>query len=397
MPSRQLIYLSGLWLLFSLVASEQPSLAQGRLPSSVSAAIDMQPLEPGEYLYVVHKRILFATNRNIVQPAASNKRGASLVIDEIFSASRSPLLAYGWLEVGYPSDRQLAEQNYYSAYSFSPGPNSFKYFSIERFGFVSSRVAAGNLARDPRFDARARSLAYVHGINESFRDGAERLTQLVADLDVKGVPLLFSWPADQTPVTPFTLNRTAAEAYRTTLGTAKKSELSLRQSIDDFLSDRGDHFDVVAHSMGTLVAFDVLTERVPISPTNQDPLSPIDVAPNIVLAAPDIGMKDFASAREALVNKARRLTIYCGQDRALVLSKLVNRDDRLGYCGEPKQQKDYMEGVEFIRVWGSYRDLFNHSYYINTPQIITDMRRALFGKQPDEIARLPYREIFLNQ
>ncbi|MGJ4903584.1 alpha/beta hydrolase [Bradyrhizobium sp. HKCCYLS2058] len=346
----------------------------------------MQSLLPGERLYVNHQRILFATNRLIVAPPSFTKRGVSLAIDEVFSTSRSPSLAYGWADVGYPDNRNLADQNYYS---WPNGPNSFRYFSIERYGFVASRDAARYLGQDQRFPDGERALIYVHGINESFRDGAEGLAQLVVDLEVKGVPLLFSWPADRTPVT---VSTAADDAYRATLEMAQSSEPALRQSIDDFLSSDGDHFDLVAHSMGTLLALDVLAQRSPV--VNQ--ASQYDPAPNVVLAAPDIGVKYFSKVRERFVRKSRRLTIYCGLDRALMLSYWVNHEERLGFCGTPKQPKDYIEGVEFIRVLGNYRDVFSHSYYRNTPEILSDMKRALFGRALDDMQRVPYREIFLN-
>jgi esterase/lipase superfamily enzyme len=237
----------------------------------------------------------------------------------------------------------------------------------------------------------------VHGINNSFSDAAERLTQLVVDLNVKGTPLLFSWPSE----TGVPVVRVSPERYRNVLSNATTSEPYLAQAVEDVLSSQQDRFDLLAHSMGTLVAFDALRLQSPKNVGTLDPSAPPpSTLPNVVLAAPDIGMKHFAAGREEFIRKARRLTVYCGRDRALFFSKQVNGDERLGYCGDPKQQNDYIEGVEFVRVYGNYRDPFSHSYYINSPPILNDMKQAISMEQgasafPGSV-RQPYREIFLN-
>jgi esterase/lipase superfamily enzyme len=298
-------------------------------------------------------------------------------------------MAYGWVEVGYPSDREFGAQ------SFRPGashPNPFSYFSIENFGVAGSIDEVRKLAQNKRFgfDLSKHALVYVHGINNSFRDGVERLSQLVVDLGVTGTPLLFSWPADETPVSIFS----GSKAYKQTLVMARSSEKYFNYSLDDILSGGADRFDLLAHSMGTLIAFDVLKSRPMPTRTHQGPSGESNL-PNAVLAAPDIGMQDFMDGRIELLRRLGRLTVYCGPDLALDLSKITNGEARLGYCEKRKEQRDYVEGVQFVRVYGNFRDLLSHSYYGNIPEVVEDLKHTLM-ETGDNQTPTPYREIFLN-
>lgn len=372
--------------------------AQQRDNPNVPRALDVQSLEPTEFEGLSHRRLLFATNRKVVvdtETLARSKRGGSIRYENIFTTTLDPSLAYGWVEVVYPTNREMGMQNYSPR---SGEQNPFSYFSIKSFGVVGSRAAAHNLAITNKYSTAERALVHVHGINNSFRDGAERLTQLVVDLNVAGIPLFFSWPGDGEIVP---LIGVSPDSYRRTLAVAKKSEPYLSQAIDDLLPLDAGQFDLLAHSMGTLLVFDMLKQRPVKGVGTFDPSKPpLLTLPNLVLAAPDIGLSEFASGREELVSKVRRLTIYCSQDRALFASRVVNGEERVGYCSDPKQRKDFMEGVEFVRVFGNFRDAASHSYYMNHPAIVSDIKRLLpAASVPSDfvnLVRMPYREIFLN-
>lgn len=361
---------------------------------SARRALDVQPLAPTEYHMLSHRRLLFATSRKIASDAESEARskpGGSIRYDRVFRETLSPSIAYGWVEVGYPSDREFGAQNY------NPDPekpNPFSYFSIEAYGTVGSRQEARELAKKEGFALDARALVFVHGINNSFSDAAERLTQLVVDLNVKGTPVLFSWPSE----TGVPVMQVSPASYRSVLANARTSEPYLAQAVDDLLALQRHRFDLLAHSMGTLVAFDVLaSQRSGGSAPGKEEATAGSALPNVVLAAPDIGMRHFKDGRDEFVRKAQRLTIYCGRDRALYFSSIVNGDDRLGYCPDGKGKDDLVNGVEFVRVYGNYHDPFRHSYYINAPQIVKDIKRALSSERdPFAPDRSPYREILLD-
>ena len=373
------------------------ALAAEAQPEAVSRALDVQPLQPSEYQMLKHRKLLFATSRKIsqnAQSAARSKAGGSYRYEDVFQETISPSIAYGWVEVGFPSDREFGAQNYNDD---PANPNPFKYFSIEAYGVVGTRQSARELATAQGYDPTQRAFVFVHGINNSFSDAAERLTQLVVDLNVKGVPLLFSWPSE----TGAPVIRVTPGAYIRVLSHARASEQYFAQAIDDVLGSHEYTFDLLAHSMGTLVAFDVLSSRPSKDVRSLDPVAPAaHVLPNVVLAAPDIGMNYFTLRRDEFIRKSQRLTIYCGPDRALNFSKDVNGEERLGYCQEPKQQKDYIDGVEFVRLYGNFRDFWRHSYYLNSPQVLSDLKNALsMGSEvPASLpaSHPPYREILLN-
>jgi esterase/lipase superfamily enzyme len=369
---------------------------------NVARSLDVQPLEPTEYHSMNYRRLLFATDRKVVLDAESQARdkiGGFIQYENIFTSALDPSMAYGWVDVEYPSERELGAQTY------SPkvgDQNPLKYFSIVGYGTVGSREEARNLAIKSHLRVSDRALVYVHGINNSFRDAAERLTQLVIDLKITGIPLLFSWPGENAAVPVVGIS---GDSYRTTLAIARKSEPYASQAIDDVISFEAVPFDLLAHSMGTLVAFDMLKDR-PVRGIIKalDRANPPQALPNVVFAAPDIGMKYFVAGREEVVRKIRSLTIYCSKDRALQASSVLNNEDRVGYCAAAKRQKDYMDGVEFVRVFGESKDAANHSYYINTPAVLGDIGHALSTPDspspPDDFTsaiRRPYREIFLKE
>ena len=45
-------------------------------------------------------------------------------------------------------------------------------------------------------NAKDDSLLYVHGLDHTFSEAAERFAQLIVDLEYNGLPLFFSWPSD---------------------------------------------------------------------------------------------------------------------------------------------------------------------------------------------------------
>jgi esterase/lipase superfamily enzyme len=385
------------------VVSGASAPAQQSGNPNAARSLDVQPLEPTEYHSMNYRRLLFATDRKVVLDAESKARdkvGGFIRYENIFTSAFYPSMAYGWLDVEYPSERELGAQTY------SPkvgDQNPLKYFSIVGYGTVGSRDEARSLAIKSQLRVGDRALVYVHGINNTFRDAAERLTQLVVDLKITGIPLLFSWPGENAAAPVIGIS---GDSYRATLAIARKSEPYASQAIDDIISFEAVRFDLLAHSMGTLVAFDVLKDRpargiVGTFDAANPPLLPL---PSVVFAAPDIGMKDFVAGREEVVRKIGRLTIYCSKDRALQASSILNSEDRVGYCAAAKRQKDYMDGVEFVRVFGESKDAANHSYYINTPAVVGDIGRVLSTpdspSKPVEFTnavRQPYREIFLKE
>jgi esterase/lipase superfamily enzyme len=131
-------------------------------------------------------------------------------------------------------------------------------------------------------------------------------------------------------------------------------------------------------------------------------VGPIEL-PNVVFAAADMSSREFSSLRTSLLERAHRITVYCSDDTALVWSRWVNdSDERLGACVRPKDPKDLMEGISFVRVSGKIRDWANHSYYINSPEILADISRSLAGESqaltlPGVPVQTRYREIFLER
>jgi esterase/lipase superfamily enzyme len=154
-------------------------------------------------------------------------------------------------------------------------------------------------------------------------------------LDIDSPVLLFDWPGNQgTSLAGYRRARRVAEASGGEL--ARTLELIIREI-------RPARLWLVANSMGAQVvadAFDLLYRQ----PDLADLESEIE---DVVLTAPDVDHDEFDGHFKARINAlARNLTVYVSSnDRALLMSRLVNRERRRG---ESTLSPDMLE--EAIRV-----------------------------------------------
>lgn len=355
---------------------------------SIQRALDAAMLPATQNARLRHRYILFATNRRIdrqVEERARGGRGPSIRYDQLFQNLPDVSLAYGWARISIPSQRSVGQQNYSSD---SSEQNPLFTFSISDHYIASSPNELAAVVAKLPFGKNARPLLYVHGLDNSFNDAAERLTQVSVDVQLSGVPILFSWPSDNIRMYPATpLVGLTPSTYLRTGTIATMSTPYLRQTITDLVEKVSVEFDVLAHSMGTLIATKTLAARS-LSARRSETRS----HPRLVLAAPDIAVGDFRGMRPDLVSKLRRVTVYCSDDLALSFSRRVNNSDsRVGSCKEKKEEKDLMEGIEFVRISGRTYDFPNHSYFINTPILLQDMRRILGDDSMGPFQR--YREL----
>jgi esterase/lipase superfamily enzyme len=103
---------------------------------------------------------------------------------------------------------------------------------------------------------------------------------------------------------------------------------------------------------------------------------------NLILIAPDIGTKEFMRMREAVLTRVRHITVYCGDDSVLGMSKRINNDDRLGYCVRERTTAEAVPGVDFVRVTGCGTSTWdNHSPHLNFPEAMEDIGRSLADAQ----------------
>ncbi|KTE42931.1 MULTISPECIES: alpha/beta hydrolase [unclassified Sphingopyxis] len=175
---------------------------------------------------------------------------------------------------------------------------------------------------------RREILLFVHGFNVSFRGAAEVAATLAVDLDLDGVPVLYSWPSQGNFVSYFVDRNNVIREHVDAL-----ADLFVALSA---IPDVGS-ITVVAHSMGNQFLLSAL-ERA-------QQKNAAATAQTIVFASPDVDRADFTARASELTARAARLTVYASRrDRALWLSAMLQAYDRAGDAAEPV----IVPGVETI-------------------------------------------------
>ena len=159
------------------------------------------------------------------------------------------------------------------------------------------------LADDPRHGNGVG--LFVHGYNHSFPEALYRLVQLTVDSGLAGVPVLFAWPSEGTPL-GYMADRDAVAFSRDAL---------TRVLIDLAAGAEDERVTIAAHSMGALLTMESLRQlRLQGRGDVLDRLS-------VILAAPDID-PDLFRAQLAVIGPMRQpMTILVSpDDRALRLA-----------------------------------------------------------------------------
>ncbi|QIO98729.2 alpha/beta hydrolase [Bradyrhizobium symbiodeficiens] len=350
-------------------------------------AMDAEPFEATDNARMKAKFVLFTTNRKVeasAEAAARQTHGGVLKYDNVFKSEPVNGLALGWAKVTYPAHRQIGDQNYVTN---SAQQNPLFNFSIVDHKIIPTPDDFRKAIDKLKGEANDRSLLYVPGIDTSFNNGIEALAQLALDLDWRGPPVLFSWPSDGFRLISGTrLFGLSESSYLETSRIALRSSPLLSATINE-LSSSGVVFDLLAHSMGSEVVVNSLSAQQEVSRLSMAPetIAPSPSMPTLVLAAPDVSTHEFmGDMHPILARRTKHITIYCSNDLALSMSARVRHsDDRLGYCVTPKVGP---EGLEIVMVSGTAQDFANHSYYIISPDMLNDVKRAL---SPDSMARIP--------
>jgi esterase/lipase superfamily enzyme len=151
---------------------------------------------------------------------------------------------------------------------------------------------------------------FVHGFNSNFQESLFRLAQLQADINIDGIPILFSWPS-QGQIAAYEIDKQSASDSRDYL-MALLSMLSSSPEVSDIM--------VVAHSMGAMLTVDALRQ---LRIEGKDRV--IARLGRIVLAAPDINAKTFrAEVHDIGPLKPPLLVLVSKDDGALQMSSFLD-------------------------------------------------------------------------
>jgi len=234
-------------------------------------------------------------------------------------------------------------------------------------------------------------LVVVHGYREAFPSALRKTAFFGHVLDVNSPVLLFDWPGNQGgSLGGYRRAREVAEASGADL--ARTLELIVRKV-------RPDRLWLVANSMGGQVvvdAFSVLHQNADFADSETE-------IEEVVLTAPDVDHEQFDQQfKQEISALANNLTVYVSSnDRALVLSRLVNRAQRVGESTlTPDQLEEAVRVAELIDPESDLVTLIDvtpvnrtrnfHNFSLETPEFFDDLYLRLTNETAPR-SRLLYR------
>jgi len=220
-------------------------------------------------------------------------------------------------------------------------------------------------------------LVAVHGFREAYPSALRKTAFLAHVLDIDTPVLLFDWPGDQG---------SSLRGYRRAREVARASGAELAETLRLVIQEvRPNRLWLMANSMGGQVvvdAFHVLYRDADFSD------SPTEIE-NVVLTAADVDHAEFNGRfKEEIKALAGNVTVYVSSnDRALLVSRLINRGLRLGEStldpanpGQAQQAASLAgllepgdERLVLVDVTPVNRTRNFHNFSLETPEFFDDL------------------------
>ena len=237
-------------------------------------------------------------------------------------------------------------------------------------------------------------LININGFRERFRSALQKTAFVAHVLDIDSPVLVFDWPGDQGS-TP----RGYRRAQRIARESGEDLARSLRVIIDEVQPERT---WIIANSMGGEVVVSAFDDLV------QDPAL-VEAGPqfeDVVLTAPDVSHEEFGERfKEKIKALTDHLTIYVSSnDRALLMSRILNRERRLGESTvNPANPDQFDEAarafamlepnenrISLVDVTPVNRTRNFHNFSLETPEFFDDLFLRLLNRETPR-SRLQYR------
>ena len=237
----------------------------------------------------------------------------------------------------------------------------------------------------PRDDRQA--IVFVHGFNTNFTEGLFRHAQIMADFEISGVAVSYSWPSRGAPL---------AYAYD------RDSVLFARDGLEALIADLraagASGVFVLAHSMGAHLTMETFRQMAIADP--REPARSVDAT---ALMAPDIDIDLFRSQLTRVDAMPRDFAVFVSKrDRALALSaRLSGERNKLGNVRSIDQVADLdiviVDVSEFANPVG-----LGHQTVVSSPALIelfrnVDSINSLLSNDPSGRAGLGQRVILTAQ
>lgn len=351
-----------------------------RLRAAVARTLSLAVQSAGPGARYSNVTVFYATSRQVAQPNAFGRHSV-----EDFKGRPKPEtaadddLSYGRLSVSVPHDLEAGEVR-------GPSLSRFEFRPDPRRHVIISDIAAINGADrffadvrtfldgdgDPRQASTLReAVVFVHGYNNSFGAAARRAAKLAFDLQVDGVPFLYSW-ASEGDLRSYVVDRIRCDnlAVRRLAG-------FLNRVVTNTGAER---IHIVAHSMGNCLVVKALDALAQGTYGDADTWS-ADVAAaappldQVVLAAPDVTRREFDRAAAARIRPlARGMTVYASdEDWALRAARALSGEVRVGQVRPPLQR----DRVDVVDATDAPTDVLGHTHFAQGA--LDDLRALLWA------------------
>jgi len=329
-------------------------------------------------------RFFFISNRG---GDTSDNAAWTALLDERFTSAHGGALRFGAFDTEIEPALGLGRWLNASSWFLDEEIRILRVHALERAALVQQ--VREMVAKSPH---RA-LLLLVHGYRTDF-DYALRGTAFLAHiLDIDAPVMVFDWPGDQGD---------SLSGYRRAqqVATASGAELAavlrlIKREI------RPERLWLVANSMGGQVVVDAFSQLYREAGYGRD--REIDA---VVLTAPDVAHAEFNDQfKRELAALVRKTTVYVSSnDRALLVSRVINRGRRLGQSTLSKADAELIaetenlldltspsdDTLELVDVTPVNRTRNFHNFSLEVPEYFDDMYLRLVNPDTPE-NRLRYR------
>jgi esterase/lipase superfamily enzyme len=239
-------------------------------------------------------------------------------------------------------------------------------------------------------------LINVNGFRERFPSALRKTAFIGHVLDINSPLLVFDWPGDQGS-TP--------RGYLRAQGVARESGVELAQTIQLIIRDvQPERLWLLANSMGAEVVVSAFT-LLYLDPHLADSETEFE---DVVLSAPDVSHEEFGRQfKDEIKALTRNLTVYVSSnDRALLMSRVLNRGRRLGEStvdpANPDQSEEAAKAFELVEPGSGLVTLVDvtpvnrtrnfHNFNLEIPEFFDDLFLRLTNSETPR-SRPQYRVV----
>ena len=308
-------------------------------------------------------RFFFITNRSILDESAP--------LETRFDNQRSDMLTYGLFDTEIDSSLHIGML-----------VNPTDWFQNEAIQLKQADPLSEdefiNQLRDQVSSSPFRSiLIKINGFRERFPSALRKTAFLGHVMDIDSPVLTFDWPGNQG---------TGARGYLRAQRIASESGAELARSLKLILDKvQPERIWIVANSMGAQVVVYAFSELY----QDQEFADEVPEFANVVLTAPDVDRNRFTEQfKQEIASLSQMLTVYVSSnDRALLMSRLLNRGRRLGESTfQPKNEHEFETAsdiysivrpddklITLIDVTPINRTRNFHNFSLETPEFFDDL------------------------